>query len=362
MIADYDGNNTLLATYITPGLDDNLSQTRDSAVYYYMKDGLGSVRNLVNAAEGAENVYDYYAFGKELGSWTEGVENRYTYTAREYDAESSQYYYRARYYSGSGRFNRRDPAHESTNLYTYVRSMPILYQDPSGLEFTRVPGPNGKIIGTMWISGPFADEWGIRAGIHFRLSDLGVAAMKAGCVCDKFRYIQVVDTSHPGRKGDGTLGPNPKVDGRPGGSIFYDDIPPPPFWGTGVGNSEATIPSLYVDQNPQVGTFRNIKTCRSIGDAPGRDPVAMEHRDLYWYAETCLVCERNPSKQWPKGRDRILTCVKWGYEKDADGEDYGPVRVVGPTFAGEPSGKWKGTVNGWTSPVYKEGKDWEVGW
>ena len=64
VIADYDGNNSLLATYITPGtprrvnLDDNLSQTRDSAVLAGdlpvaptgLADGLGPIRNLHDGA------------------------------------------------------------------------------------------------------------------------------------------------------------------------------------------------------------------------------------------------------------------------------------------------------------------------
>jgi hypothetical protein len=90
VIADFDGSNTLLATYVTPGLDANLSQTRSGSTYYYLKDGLGSIRNLLDSNEATQNTYDYYAFGKELGSWTENITNRYTYTAREYDEESEQ--------------------------------------------------------------------------------------------------------------------------------------------------------------------------------------------------------------------------------------------------------------------------------
>jgi len=139
VIADYDGDNVLLATYLTPGLDANLSQTRSGSTYYYMKDGLGSIRTLTDASEDPQNVYDYYAFGKELGSWTENVTNRYTYTAREYDPESAQYYYRARYYKGSGRFLSRDSKRnpETMSPYAYVRNSPPGYSDPSGWNSER---------------------------------------------------------------------------------------------------------------------------------------------------------------------------------------------------------------------------------
>ncbi len=99
--------------------------------YYYMRDGLGSIRNLVDSSETTRNTYDYYAFGKELGSWTETVTNRYTYTSREWDDESSQYYYRARYYSGGGRFSGRDPA--APYGYLYVLNSPGMFSDPFGL-------------------------------------------------------------------------------------------------------------------------------------------------------------------------------------------------------------------------------------
>ncbi|MHC4620795.1 MAG: RHS repeat domain-containing protein [Planctomycetota bacterium] len=135
VIADYDGSDTLVATYVTPALDDNVSLTTGGSTYYYMKDGLGSIRNLIDANEATQNTYDYYAFGKELGSWSETVTNRYTYTAREHDPESEQYYYRARYYDGNGHFIRRDPARSDIGLYVYVDSMPIGRIDPWGLAW-----------------------------------------------------------------------------------------------------------------------------------------------------------------------------------------------------------------------------------
>ncbi|MBI4640627.1 MAG: RHS repeat-associated core domain-containing protein [Candidatus Tectomicrobia bacterium] len=50
--------------------------------------------------------------------------NPYTYTSREYDAESGLYYYRARYYDPrSGRFLSEDPLRflgGDLNLYAYV--------------------------------------------------------------------------------------------------------------------------------------------------------------------------------------------------------------------------------------------------
>ena len=152
VIADYDGSDALLASYVTPGLDANLSMTREGQTYYYMRDGLGSIRNLFDASENVANTYDYHAFGSALGEWSESVENRYTYTAREWDGESGQYYYRARYYMGGGRFNRRDPARDGINLYIYVGSTPTIFVDPAGLwkwvDGGRQGGARARVVAT----------------------------------------------------------------------------------------------------------------------------------------------------------------------------------------------------------------------
>ena len=134
-IADYDGNDTLVATYLTPSLDKNLSQTRSGSTYYYFADGLGSIRNLVDSSQNVQNAYDYYAFGRELGTWTENIANRYTFTAREWDGESQLYYYRNRFYdSSTGRFLERDPLFILllNNAYHYTHNTPINTTDPTG--------------------------------------------------------------------------------------------------------------------------------------------------------------------------------------------------------------------------------------
>ncbi|MBI5361383.1 MAG: putative Ig domain-containing protein [Planctomycetes bacterium] len=135
VIADYDGNNVLQATYLTPFLDQNLVKVNGTGRFYYMQDGLGSTRNIINSVQVIVNMYDYSAFGESLVA-AESVLNRYRYTGRELDGESQTYYYRTREYTpANGRFGRRDSIgyRGGIDLYGYVKNNPAKYTDPSGL-------------------------------------------------------------------------------------------------------------------------------------------------------------------------------------------------------------------------------------
>ena len=45
--------------------------TRNGNTYYYMADGLRSIRNIAESDEDTANTYDYYAFGDTLGTETQ---------------------------------------------------------------------------------------------------------------------------------------------------------------------------------------------------------------------------------------------------------------------------------------------------
>ena len=125
----------LESRYVTPALDENLSMTRGQDTYYYMRDGLGSVRNVVGASETVENIYDYRAFGLVITE-IEGVECPYRFTAREREPGglSHAHFYRNRYYMpGVGLFMSRDAkAYDRARGFQYVRNNPIHHTDPSG--------------------------------------------------------------------------------------------------------------------------------------------------------------------------------------------------------------------------------------
>ena len=147
ILLEYDGTNVLVARYTHgPGPDDPLAMERDldasgtfeaSEIFFYHTDGLVSVTELTDSTGAVARAYAYDAYGQiadEVGT----LANPFTYTSREFDAESGLYFYRARYYdSAAGRFTQEDPIGfqgQDVNLYRYVFNNPVKFADPLGLE------------------------------------------------------------------------------------------------------------------------------------------------------------------------------------------------------------------------------------
>ncbi len=132
-IAKYDDLGNLLVSYFQgPGIDNPISMTRDGQTYCYHTDALGSVTELTDAGGNIVQSYRYDAFGS-IVQQSGSIKNAFTYTGREYDANTGLYYYRARYYDAeTGRFLSRDPVY-SANLYVYVVNNPLMLIEPMGL-------------------------------------------------------------------------------------------------------------------------------------------------------------------------------------------------------------------------------------
>jgi RHS repeat-associated protein len=136
ILLEYDGANTLQARYTHgPGIDEPIAVTKGANTYFYHQDGLGSVTDLTDSAGATAKSYSYDAYGTILES-PGTVDQPYTYTGREFDAETGLYYYRARYYDAmTGRFLQNDPIGfrgGDVNLFSYVRNNPSNFIDPKG--------------------------------------------------------------------------------------------------------------------------------------------------------------------------------------------------------------------------------------
>jgi RHS repeat-associated protein len=152
ILLEYDGSNVLQARYTHgPGIDEPLAMSRGGSSYFYHQDGLGTVTELTDSTGATAQSYAYDAWGNQIET-TGTVENPYTYTGREFDAETGLYYYRERSYDPRlGRFLQKDPVGFAggVNLYVYVFNNPTRHIDPLGLVATCVFGQgSGRIICT----------------------------------------------------------------------------------------------------------------------------------------------------------------------------------------------------------------------
>jgi len=144
ILLEYDGTNVLQARYTHgPGIDEPIAVTKGGSTFFYHQDGLGSVTDLTDGAGAMAKSYAYDAYGTILES-PGTLDQPYSYTGREFDAESGLLYYRARYYDPTtGRFLQKDPiglGGGDINLYNYVRNNPPRLADPYGLFDLATPG------------------------------------------------------------------------------------------------------------------------------------------------------------------------------------------------------------------------------
>lgn len=224
------------------GIDEPLVMMQNGYLYFYNRDGLGSVTNLTDSDGDTVKEYDYAVYGDFTTSGTL-IGNPYTFTGRRYDSESGLFYYRARYYSPViGCFLQTDPIayNDGPNLYTYVFNAPVNHKDPMGLsEYIRISlekdshnCENGKLVSIT---------------IHF------------SCYYDYPRYVNTVAWS-----GDvsGSGNESSKVD------IQEDDT------------VLAKVTVIYMDYDEENDTM-NVRGATLFDEARKNDQECQESNDYY---------------------------------------------------------------------------------
>jgi RHS repeat-associated protein len=107
-------------------------------ILWPLTDHQGTVRDLLDSTGTVQNHLTYSSFGEITSETNSDVEHRFSYTGREFDEETGQYFYRARYYDAAvGKFISEDPIGFSagdSNLSRYVSNNPLNLVDPLGLQ------------------------------------------------------------------------------------------------------------------------------------------------------------------------------------------------------------------------------------
>ena len=114
-----------------------------TATWRYQRNQQYSITAVTTSSGSVAERYAYTAYGQPTildasGSVlsSSAINNRYTYTGREWDQTLGLYHFRARWMSGlAGRFLTRDPIGfegSEWGLYEFVDSQPLLKTDPSG--------------------------------------------------------------------------------------------------------------------------------------------------------------------------------------------------------------------------------------
>lgn len=118
--------------------NDELVARRDAAgqPFFYHPDHLGSTRTVSDGSGNIAEQIRYYPYGEIRNSTSDG---KYLFTGQEYDPETGNYYYGARYYNSAlARFIQADPLlagpydPQLLNRYSYTRNNPLRYVDPTG--------------------------------------------------------------------------------------------------------------------------------------------------------------------------------------------------------------------------------------
>ncbi len=146
LMQELNGSGAVIASFTYDGLDRPVSMWRGGKTYFYLLDRLGSVVGLIDDNGSTVATYRYDPWGNLLSS-TGALSNPLRFIAREYDAESGLYFFRARYYDPqAGRFINRDPAGITggLNLYAYVADNPVNLVDPFGFQSAGGGQPYGS--------------------------------------------------------------------------------------------------------------------------------------------------------------------------------------------------------------------------
>ena len=143
-VADYPSGTAATSptyTYLYASyIDEPIVRVDGSTLEYYHRTQQYSITAVTNSSGTVVERYAYDAYGNlsifdgsGTARTTTAIDNRYTYTGREYDEDLGLYHYRARMYNAvAGRFCSRDPIGYIDGIHLYGRYFSLGWLDFSG--------------------------------------------------------------------------------------------------------------------------------------------------------------------------------------------------------------------------------------
>jgi RHS repeat-associated protein len=157
---EYRPSSTTWTYYLGLRIDQPVLRVNGSTKQWYYRDGQGSISAVADNSGDLLESYEYTAQGhcqitnaSSTVLTATAIGNDILFTGRNYDPETGNYFYRARYYNPKlGRFISRDPLSgaefsQGTNLYAYVGNNPTNLTDPTGMKVTH--NSNGSTTTTI---------------------------------------------------------------------------------------------------------------------------------------------------------------------------------------------------------------------
>jgi RHS repeat-associated protein len=177
----FDGAGVQKSRYLYgTGVDQVLAEETGANLLWFLADEQGTIKDVVDNTGTLIDHVSYDSLGRIVNQ-TNPLDLRFAYTGREWDGESGQYYYRARYYDPTvGRFISQDPlgfGAGDTNIYRYVGNSFVNATDPSGLCSSDSSWWNRALGGLQLIGGLAQTTAGIGLAGAGTAGSGGVAAI-----------------------------------------------------------------------------------------------------------------------------------------------------------------------------------------
>lgn len=136
------------------GIEGRIEYPGNEAIYY-IKDHLGSTREVINEQEVMLESVQYHSYGNQDIVLLSSSQARESFTGKEFDEDGTEngalgiqlYYFGARFYDPeTGIWTSTDPAGQLFNPYGYANN-PILFIDENGESFTAAALIIGMAVG-----------------------------------------------------------------------------------------------------------------------------------------------------------------------------------------------------------------------